>query len=96
MITAALRSAIEKIPTREERLGGQAFKYVKLSEVLDLLDTFRSSNAHEPCEQLGASMRPAPEADCHCSACEMLRRMNAEPSEGTPRGAGSGKSGGGQ
>lgn len=52
MIAAALRSAIEKIPTREERLGGQTFKYVKLSEVLDLLDTFRSSNAHETCEQL--------------------------------------------
>lgn len=29
-----------------------------------------------------AGMRPAPEADCHCSACEMLRRMTAEkPSE---------------
>lgn len=53
MIAAALRSAIEKIPTREERLGGQTFKYVKLSEVLDLLDTFH--NTPEPCEQLSPS-----------------------------------------
>lgn len=38
-MNSALRAAIKKIPTREERLGGQTFKYVKLSEVLDLLDT---------------------------------------------------------
>lgn len=38
-LVTQLRAAIAKIPTREERLGGQTFKYVKLSEVLDLLDT---------------------------------------------------------
>lgn len=31
--------AIEAIPTRTEMISGQAFRYVKLSEVLDLLDT---------------------------------------------------------
>lgn len=37
-MNSALRAAILKIPTREERLGGQTFKYVKLSEILDLID----------------------------------------------------------
>lgn len=72
---AALRSAIEKIPTREERLGGQTFKYVKLSEVLDLLDTFR--NAHEPCEQLCPhGMRLADNVCGPCSKGEPNRRTD--------------------
>lgn len=34
----AARAAIAAIPTREETLGGQRFKYVKLGEVLAVLD----------------------------------------------------------
>lgn len=103
MIVAALRSAIAKIPTREERLGGQTFKYVKLSEVLDLLDTFR--NAHEPSELRllfnkgigvqrgnGFSFAFPTEEDANQAfhyICDLGTLQTSQPpkSEGTPRGA---------